>query len=271
MFFYYWIPVKKHIDFENKDIILTTHITKGIADISNTLVDITLNIDPIALNIDINLLIDSTHRTFNLIKKYHNQNGFIIYECSNIKEKDIQDIELLSIQAYHCVKEFFHVHEYHDAGNDALIKAYVSNTADEKEEYLEHYYKLYTDKFDEYKNLIDLFTPNEILKEFDKSANIEKASIRIKAAKRLISLARGEMIYADFLLSACIHEELDKIYKEYKAHFEMYEKELTIYYDNYDSTYEPIDMLYSKQINRYQIYLGILGITIGVVSFIFSN
>jgi len=270
MFFYYWIPVKKHIDFENQDIILTNSITKGIADISKNIVDITVEINPSSLDINISLLTDSTLKEFTLIKKKHNVNGFLVYECISIQPEDNQDIELLSIQAYHCVKEFFHVHEYHDAGNDALIKAFLSNTADEKEKYLEHYYKLYTDKFDEYKNLIDLFTPTEILKEFKSSADIEKASIRIKAAKRLISLARGEMIYADFLLSACIHEDLDKIYKEYKAHFEMYEKELTIYYDNYDSTYEPIDMIYSKQINRYQIYLGVLGITIGVVSFIFS-
>lgn len=267
MFFYYWVPVKKHIIFDNIDVILQKKVTKKIADIDKGLVDITLDIKD-NLDINIDLLIDGKHKKFLLKKTAHNVNGFIIYECSSINKDDIQDIELLKIQAYHCFKDFFHIHEYHDAGNDALISAYVSDTSDKIKECLEHYYKLYTDKFDEFKRLVDLYPSSRVTKEFKKDSDITKASILISEAKRLILLARGEMIYADFLLSACIYEGLDDIYKEYKAHFEMYEKELNIYYDKYDTVYGLIDMTYSKQINRYQMYLGVLGIVIGIVSLI---
>lgn len=265
MFFYYWVPVKKHISFTSKDTILKKQVTKKIADIEKELVDITLTIDVDSLNISIELLLKSERKSFELIKQKHDENGFIIYECSDIK--DPKDIELLEIQAYHCFKDFFHVHEYHDAGNDALISAYSSDKEKNPKEYLEHYYKLYTDKFEEFKKLIDLRTPKYIIEEFNNDADLTKASITIKEAKRLILLARGEMIYADFLLSACLHEDhLEKLYREYKAHFEMYEKDLSIYYDKYDTIYGQIDMAYSKQINRYQIYLGILGVTIGIIS-----
>ena len=266
MFFYYWVPVKKHIEFESQHVLLQTKVTKKISDINKNLVDITLEINPIDFTITITLLIESTLKTFILNRIDHNEHGFITYECKTIENNDIQDIELLKIQAYHCFKDFFHIHEYHDAGNDALISAYVSPDKDDKEAYLKHYYTLYTDKFDEFKRLIDLCSPSQIIKEFKNDLDLTKASIYIGGAKRLVLLARGEMIYADFLLSACISEKLDDIYKEYKAHFEMYEKELNIYYDKYDTVYGKIDMVYSKQINRHQIYLGILGISIGIIS-----
>ena len=267
MFFYYWVPVKKHIDFKKDGIVLKEEIRRPISDINKNSVEITLKFDKKTFNIKVNLLIDNVHKEYFLEKVQYDTNGFIIYKCDSVNLDDKQDIELLNIQVYHCFKEFFHNHEYHDSLSDALITAYSSPTqADNMKEVLKHYYQLYTDKFDAFKNLIELQNIRNILIDFENSVDIVKASILIKEAKRIILSARGEMVYADFLLSSALHDDkLFDLYQEYKVHFEMYEKELDIYYDKYDNLYTQIDLAYSHNINRFQMILAFVGICLGII------
>lgn len=241
-----------------------------------------MEIDPKNFDLSIDLLIDGEKdaqgihcNRLTLKKEEADDNGFVIYRCADtLTEKDI---ELLSIQVYHCFKNFFHTHEHHDAGSDALIKAYCSEREASPIDYLKHYYDLYVKKFEEYKALVALRTPKKILDKFEEDKDINKAGIALGMADKLIFSALGEKIYADFLLSVCLHydettstEEIQKLYKEYKAHFDVYEKDFDLLKQRYDSVRNIIMSEYAQIINRLQIYLAILGVIIGIIGVFFS-
>ena len=281
MYFYYWIPVKKHIHLQNEFFPLSTQKKCRISDIDKNF-EISMEINPESFDLSIDLLIDGEkdtpriHNTRLTLKKQEaDDNGFVIYRCADtLTEKDV---ELLSIQVYHCFKSFFHTHEHHDAVSDALIKAYCSESEASPIDYLKHYYDLYVKKFEEYKALVALRTPQKILDKFKEDKDINKAGIALGMADKLIFAALGEKIYADFLLSVCLHyddtastEEIQKLYKEYKAHFDVYEKDFNLLKQRYDSIRNIIMSEYAQIINRLQIYLAIFGVIIGVIGVFFS-
>ena len=100
---------------------------------------------------------------------------------------------------------------------------------------------------------------------FGERNDISNASRMIQKAKKQILLAKGEMVYANFLLSASIHEKFDDLYREYRSHFSMHERELDILSEKYDLVYESINLAYNKLINRYQIVIGAIGLFFGLL------
>lgn len=279
--FSYWVPTTENIDFESlKGALSNTSLKKNvtISDIDDK-VDIHLEINPNSFDIVVTLLFDKKTKldTINMTCLNSFDSGIIIYKAKSISsDGTVQNISenteiVLKIQAYHLFKEFFHKHEYHSKKHDSLLEAHTSTQANDEDQILKHYAKLYIKKFPAYKRKLNLIPTSKIIERFSDKKNLNAllspAVQTITTAKNFIHQAMGEMIYAEFIIES-ISNETERI--SYQNKLNKFRHQFEIQHKKYELTYEQIDMLYSKNINTLQIYLGMIGVALGLGGIIYT-
>ena len=199
--------------------------------------------------------------TYTLSNVESHNNGVLIYSYETI-DQNINDI--LDIQVYHYLKDFFHFHESHDDEEDALLHGYKTTTQPTLDNVVDHYCKIYQNKFnDHYDNIISFSSMDIIMDKYlNKETKVHEAINSIAQIQRKINKIEIELIYFNFLLNTLNDTELKNSFiNEYKNHIIKF----NILYKEYEILDNQLDTEYSKIINRYQLFLGILGIVLGVI------
>jgi hypothetical protein len=238
-FIYYWIPTKTHIEL--KKVLKHRGIsskTRNLPDIQpDNRFEITVSVDDSTLDCSIILLRQETVSNIELHCKKDDSNGFIIYEITKSNE---ELNNLLQIQIYHLLKDFFHSHEFHAPENDGQLKAYISDRADDMEGCLRHYGELYIKKFEAYKKLFDSEKAEKIWQNFLNDRLLKKGVDKIARIERLLRNTGGEMVYVRFLLSSMIHyDNTDDVYRHTRAHLKVFENEMQMLQTAYESGIKP--------------------------------
>jgi hypothetical protein len=228
-YIYYWIPNNKYFNCDLKPFSKEENISDYVEDQKNVLkIDLLENKD---------LKINYREEEFLLNYVEHTEKGLFVYKFDNIEDK-----ELLKIQVYHLFKEICHVHNSHHDEEDSLLEAYVSeelNTSDA----ISFYCETYIQKFKNYKLVLEEFKVN--------TENFEIVSI-INQKKLLIKL-KEELLYAFFLAKDT----------DYLSIFTTIEKKIEILYKKLELVESAKLFKVNDIINRWQFFLGLLGILLG--------
>lgn len=254
----YWIPSTNVIDFDTLlNELIENDSTNDISDqIEDTDNDLYLKIKN---NKDIEFTyLDNTYILSNVVS--HN-NGVLIYSYETV-DQNIDDI--LDIQVYHYLKDFFHSHESHDDEEDALLHGYKTTEEPTLDNIIEHYCEIYQNKFnDHYDNIISFSSIDIIMNKYlNEETKVHEAINSIAQIQRKINKIEIELIYFNFLLNTLEDINLkDFFINEYKNNIIKF----TILYKEYEILDNQLDTEYSQIINKHQILLGILGIVLGLI------
>ncbi|WP_323589588.1 hypothetical protein [Aliarcobacter butzleri] len=250
----FWIPLTNNIDFEeefekNKDKSYSSQISDGLEIKENSLV--------LKINQNKHLSVDYLGKSYILEYCGSYNFGIISYKLNkNTLEPNFRD--LLEVQVYHAFKSFFHIHEYHEDEQDSLLHAKISENNESIDILVEHFSKEYEKKIKMYQKRIELISVETILKSYKtKEYEIHQSLLVISSAQKTILKIKSELIYYNFLIKNFQDSNKYKFYNNiYTRHFTHFD----ILYKHYEILDNVLDTEYSKIINRYQFYLGFLGI-----------
>ena len=207
---------------------------------------------------------ESKYLNFRLKYVNDDSNGFIIYEFDD-KDKNLN--ELLRIQIYHLIKDFFHSHEYHAPENDCQLKAFVCDRQNDMPACMKHYGNQFIKKFEAYKKIFDDERPEKIWQRFLEDRILKKGVDKITRAERILQNVRGEMVYARFLLSSMFHyRDMYKIYRHIRAHLRVLEDEFDMLQMSYTNVLSRMSAYYTSDTYKVQIYIAITGIVLTLLS-----
>jgi hypothetical protein len=259
-FISYWIPLTNTINFteEINNFLDNNERFNNIAD------GVKINDNPLTLIIDENknLNVKYEDKEYTLTYESHSDFGILTYSYP----KDINEdfLDLLDVQIYHCLKDFFHVHECHHKEQDALLHAYKftdKNEKDNLDKIIAHYSNTYESKILEYEENLTKVSPEIILEQYkSKKYKIKQAINVIAKAQRKILKIKAEFSYYTFLISFITDKDIATYHKRfYSNNINKLEK----LYKEYEILDNQLDTEYTSIINKYQIGLAILGIVIG--------
>lgn len=254
----YWIPSTSFIEFGTLiDELIDNNSTNNISDkVETTDNDLYLKIKN-NKDIEFNYL----GNTYTLSNIESHNNGILIYRYENMQQ-NIDDI--LDIQVYHYLKDFFHSHESHNEEEDALLHGYKTSEKPTFDNVVEHYCKIYQNKFINHYDNITSYSSIDIImnKYLNKETKIHEAINSIAQIQRKINKIETELVYFNFLLNTLISSKLKNFFiNEYKNNTIKF----AILYKEYEILDNQLDTEYSQIINKHQILLGILGIVLGVI------
>jgi len=228
-YIYYWIPNNKYFNCDLKPFSKEENISDDVEDQINILkIDLLENKD---------LKVNYREKEFLLKYIEHTEKGLFVYKFDSIENK-----ELLKIQVYHLFKEICHVHNSHHDEEDSLLEAYISEDLDILDA-ISFYCETYIQKFKNYEM---------VLEEFELDTENFKIDSIINQKRLLIKL-KGELLYAFFLAKDT----------DYLSVFITIEKKIEILYKKLELSESGKLFKVNNTINRWQFFLGVLGILLG--------
>ena len=211
----FWIPTIFHIQQKH----IATSTSNNISDIESCPFLVTVTLESSG-NVIITPNKKEDHKVcLNFVESSRNGLFLYYYENKNSDTDNEQDENFISEHIpnaiYHLVKGFYHIHEHHDAEEDSLLKAFLSDKPvkikEPNNEALCHYLHEYEKKFKAYSKQISVSFLHLQQKSLD-WRNIYGLFTRgSRAISKICQQALGEYVYCNSLLQSKYNEQTDLV------------------------------------------------------------